>query len=471
MKRVPRLVETVRLPDFRDAASKQEFWRKHDAHMYQLRLVFLTFSFVIFTSFALLDAQATNDTAEMMLFTRGLTGLFLFAGLIGFALPGRTPDQRETAIRICALSTCGGEIILIVLAPAEIAAHYQFGLGLIISAGALLLVPRFSTTVQVLAITLCAYAITLPWHSGGITASVVNTFYIIVIAVAVLIGSYERERLARLQAITGDALERSNMQLQASRQAALDARDKEIAANRAKNQFLASVSHELRTPMNAILGFSGIIRSEMFGPVQNAKYAEYIEHIHSSGLLLQTNIDDLLDLARLEAGKIGWVDELFTIETALENIQATCRLAAEEAGVALDISNNAPGLEINADPTRIVQAVVNLTTNAVKFSSAGQTVRIRVEPDLAGNCAIQVIDAGCGMSPDHLEMVRMPFAQAHEDSYSKGKGGLGLGLAIVSGITEMLEGRLDLDSKEDAGTTATLVIPAHRIVSTLRKAA
>lgn len=469
--RFPGLAEMMRLPAFRDTAAEQAFWQHHDAQMYHLRLMFLVFSLVIFMCFGFLDARTGGDSAALMVAIRSIAAMIMLVGIISFALPYGTLKQRENAIEICAFATAISTILLLIIAPKETANHYQFGLGVIVSVGALMLTPRFQTTTRVVVITMGVYLLTVPWHSGTMIDNVVHTLYNLLVAIAVLVGSFERERLVRVQAVMGEALAHTNAELRESQQAAIRARDKEIAANCAKNQFLASVSHELRTPMNAILGFSGMIRSEVFGPETNPKYAEYIEHIHNSGLLLQTNIDDLLDLARLESGKIGWVDETFSLDTALDNVLATCRVTAKEAGIALVLSNDAPNLVVNADPTRIAQATINLVTNAVKFSDPGQEVRIRVERDAAGTCRLHVADAGCGMAPEHLERVCVPFAQAHADSYSKGKGGLGLGLAIVSGITAMMEGRFELTSKEGVGTTATLVIPAHRIVTALSRAA
>jgi len=467
----PGLAEKMRLPAFRDTTAEQVFWQHHDAQMFHLRLIFLVFSLVIFASFYFLDMHVGGEPASLMVTIRLIAVMFMLVGIVSFAMPYGTLQQRENAMEICAFSTGISTILLLIIAPPEAADHYQFGLGVITGVGALIMTPRFRTTARILAITMGVYLVTVPWHSGTMVDGVIHTFYNTLIAIAVLVGSFERERLARVQAVMGEALARSNAELRVTQQAAIRARDKEIAANRAKNQFLASVSHELRTPMNAILGFSGMIRSEIFGAETNPKYAEYIEHIHSSGLLLQTNIDDLLDLARLESGKIGWVDETFALDTILDSTLATCRATAREAGITVSLSNDAPGVVVNADPTRVAQATINLVTNALKFSEPGQQVDIRMAQDAAGTCRIHVTDTGCGMAPEHLERVCMPFAQAHADSYSKGKGGLGLGLAIVSGITAMMEGQFELTSKEGVGTTATLVIPPHRVVTLLDRAA
>jgi signal transduction histidine kinase len=296
------------------------------------------------------------------------------------------------------------------------------------------------------------------------TAAIVNTIFNLMVAGAVLVGSFERERLARLQAITSDELAHSNAQLRASRIEAVKARDTAIMANRSKSHFLANMSHELRTPLNAILGFSDMIKSEMFGPVNEPRYRDYIGHIHSSGTLLQSNIDDLLDLARLESGKFGWEDANFDLNIMVGSAVATCEINAQDAGVALSHIGDSPDAMGHADEARLKQAVINLITNALKFTDEGGSVEVSTTITADGSYVVQVRDTGCGMSSEDLQRVRTPFAQAHGDSYSKGKGGLGLGLAIVSGIMERVDGRFDLDSTEGVGTTACLILPKKRIL-------
>lgn len=431
--------------------------------MQATRAIFLIFSLFVTTAFYRLDYEVGGEAAPMLMATRTAV-IALFLGAVAlFVTRERMARQREWAIVLCGTASGLGQIAMIVLAPPEATPHYQFGLGVIMSVGALMLVPRFATVAGMFGVILSAYLLTVPWHTTQLVDGVVNTLFNMLIAAAILIGSFERERLARNQAILGEALVASNAKLKASRHEALMARDKALAANEAKNRFLASVSHELRTPMNAILGFSDMIRSEVFGPVENDKYREYIGHIRASGMLLQANIDDLLDLARLEAGKLGWCDEVFPLGEALEKAVATCGETARRADIGIVLEDRTDGAVVEADPTRIAQAVINLVTNAVKFSEAGQTVRVQAWRDTGGDGMIRVVDAGRGMSAENLEQVRKPFAQAHTDSYSKGKGGLGLGLAIVSGIVSTMGGRLHLESREGEGTTATLVVPARRM--------
>lgn len=471
LKRLSSFANERGMPSLGDAETEIAFWRKHDRQMYSLRLSFLIMSLFVFPAFGLLDWHIGGASALPMLYVRAAAFFILLFVVIRFAAPTTTPDTRENLIKLGALATIGGELLLLLIAPEEAAQHYQFGLCVIMSIGAIIIVPRFRTTAMIFATMLAVYISTLAWHPGDLTMVIVNAILNIMVAGAVLVGSYERERLARLQAVTSNELTATNAQLQISRLDAVKARDEAIAASRSKNHFLANISHELRTPLNAILGFSDMIRSEMFGPVNEPRYVSYINYIHSSGTLLQSNINDLLDLARLESGKFGWEDESFDLCKMIRSAIATCQISASEAGVMLAYVPHTPDITICADRARLMQALINLITNAVKFSDPNELVEISMIVDCDGKCVIQVRDAGCGMSPENLERVRKPFAQAHEDSYSKGKGGLGLGLAIVSGIAERVDGRFELDSRENIGTVARLILPPNRVNCLNTKAA
>jgi len=461
----------MRMPQFRDSEAEKAFWARYNAQIHAVRIFFMAACVVIFIGFAALDIAAGGENASTMLIVRTITALIMIICLTAVCMPCKTVEVQDHAFEICTLGAGFSIVIFILLAPSETTMYYQFALTVVFSVMALILMLRFATILRVTAMVMGAYILTLPWHTTNLADCIVATIFNTLVAVAVVIGSYERERLVRLQAIMGDAMINANDDLRTSQRDAVAARDEAIAANRAKSHFLASVSHELRTPMNAILGFSGMINSEIFGPVQNAKYSEYVEHIHNSGQLLQANIDDLLDIARFEAGKIGWVDETFIAHEVLDSAIATCQAAAQKAGVTVAITHAAHPMTIEADPMRISQAVINLVTNAVKFSDSGQRVDIRVVRDSSGDCLIHVADNGCGISIEQLAEVRKPFAQAHADSYSKSKGGLGLGLSIVSGIVTAMEGRLDLESEQGVGTTATLVIPARRIGAAMQEVA
>jgi len=232
-------------------------------------------------------------------------------------------------------------------------------------------------------------------------------------------------------------------------------------ANRAKSEFLALMSHELRTPLNAIIGFSEMMSAEMFGGLGNERYRAYVTDIRASGVHLLSLINDLLDLSKAEADKLelreSYVDVAATIAHSLRMISSR----AEHAGVTLatDLPKETPLLW--ADERRLTQILLNLLTNAVKFTPRGGEARIAVawKPD---SLAIAVRDTGIGIAQEDVPRVMIPFVQVG-DLYSRPQEGSGLGLPLCKRLVELHGGTLELDSAPGRGTTVTVRFPARRI--------
>ncbi len=236
----------------------------------------------------------------------------------------------------------------------------------------------------------------------------------------------------------------------------VQARDAAQAAARAKAQFLATMSHELRTPLNSIIGFSEMMTEELFGPLGAQRYRDYAQGIRDSGCHLLELIDDVLDMAKIDAGK--YVIRRLPLD--LTPVVADClRLVAgraEEAGIGLEPP--APGRwTIAADRRAVRQILLNLLSNAIKFTPAGGRIRVGIEAE-AGHVAVVVADTGIGIPEDKLALVTEPFEQAHS-GYSAAQG-TGLGLSITKSLVELHGGRLDIRSREGAGTVVTVMLPA-----------
>jgi signal transduction histidine kinase len=247
-------------------------------------------------------------------------------------------------------------------------------------------------------------------------------------------------------------------------QALVAARDQADLANRAKSEFLANISHELRTPLNAVLGFSEVICHEMFGPVGVTRYKEFAQDIHDSGMHLLSIINDILDLAKIEAGRLELHDELISVEALFDAVQRIVRERVRNAGlrIAAEIAPDLP--PIRADQRALKQILLNLLSNAVKFTPAGGqiTLQATVEPD--GGVAFRVRDTGIGIAAGDLSKALEPFGQV-DSSLARKYEGAGLGLPISRALVELHRGRFALASEPGVGTTVTFSLPPDRIAA------
>jgi PAS domain S-box-containing protein len=238
-----------------------------------------------------------------------------------------------------------------------------------------------------------------------------------------------------------------------------------IAANRAKSEFLAHMSHELRTPLNSVLGFSQIIRDATFGPEFIDRYREYAGDIYDSARHLLDLITDILDIAKIEAGETS-VD---AHPVDLSEIIASClRLVAQQLNSKLHrpvIEIADPDLRLNADSRLVCQILVNIVTNASKFTKHGGTIAISVDRAPDGGMRIRVADNGIGMDEGDIVRAMEPFGQVRH-SPDVAHGGTGLGLPLAKKFVELHGGTLSLTSKLGKGTIVTIAFPPERTIET-----
>jgi two-component system cell cycle sensor histidine kinase PleC len=237
------------------------------------------------------------------------------------------------------------------------------------------------------------------------------------------------------------------------------ARSQAESANRAKSEFLANMSHELRTPLNAIVGFAEIISKEILGPMADKKYLEYVTDIHSSGLLLLSIINDVLDMAKIEVGKLELAAEPVQISQMVKDTLAMVREQAQKRDIELVASVPNEEIFFVGDERALKQALLNIVSNSVKFSRDGGRVDVRARRDVE-NLTLEVEDHGIGMSKQAMERALQPFEQA-DSSISRVYGGTGLGLPIAKGLAEAHGGTLTLESCEGEGTRVRIVLPAQ----------
>ena len=232
-------------------------------------------------------------------------------------------------------------------------------------------------------------------------------------------------------------------------------------ANRAKSEFLANMSHELRTPLNAINGFSEMMASQMFGPLGDPRYASYAADILSSGQHLLALINDILDMSKIEAGKMNLRFEKIDIIDVAEDSMRLVRDRAEQTGLtlAIDVPPDVPELE--ADYRALKQVMLNLLSNAVKFTPRGGTITVRARLAGSQTMVVSVTDTGIGIAKEDLSRLARPFEQV-EGQQAKTTQGTGLGLALTKSLVEMHSGSFKMESQPGAGTTVSFTLPLRR---------
>ena len=239
------------------------------------------------------------------------------------------------------------------------------------------------------------------------------------------------------------------------------AAEEAIAANRAKSEFMAAISHELHTPLNAIIGFSEMMKEEALGPMENEQYKAYTGEIYNSGGHLLAIINDILDIAKIEAGNTtleeNLVDPVIVAEAAIGLISGR----PEAKGLDITITHPNPSPYLMADPRAVKQILLNLLSNAVKFTETG-SVTVKIGSSIDGWMTISVSDTGIGIPADEIEKLAQPFYQV-DGSLARKFEGTGLGLALATSLMELHEGELVVESEEGQGTTVTCRFPPKRM--------
>ncbi len=263
-----------------------------------------------------------------------------------------------------------------------------------------------------------------------------------------------------------DEIQTRDHQLQRKNEELGKAKEFAEGANRAKSHFLANISHELRTPLNAIIGFSSILINQLFGPLGHAKYGEYSKDINEAGVHLLDIINDILDLSKAEAGRLQMVFEDVFIERAINKCISITSERSSEAGVTIstDIPRGLP--PIMADRLRFIQIMLNVLSNAVKFTPRGGSVHITVNTQSRGShvtdFVISVRDTGIGMSQEHIEKAFQSFGQIDSDLNRKYEG-TGLGLPLTKKLVDLHHGSIRIQSELNVGTMVELHFLANPV--------
>jgi two-component system cell cycle sensor histidine kinase PleC len=323
----------------------------------------------------------------------------------------------------------------------------------------------FLTGVATLTLPLALLFLT----SGDTIAHVLLAFLPLVVSYVVLSGLTARNRVNEMLSARF-AMEDLSQALMSARDEAIGKRREAEIANASKTTFLANMSHELRTPLNAIIGFSEIIATEALGKA-NPRYPEYACDIHSSGTHLLALINEILDVAKIEAGRMEIDPRPLDLVPHIEAIEKimSIRCQEKELEIVYEVAPNAP--LIWADERAFRQILINLVSNAVKFSPVGGKILVRcAEGDAEPGLLVSVADHGPGIPADKLALLFQPFAQV-DNRFDTHHGGTGLGLALVEGLAKLHGGRAWLESGEGRGTTAYVYFPLVPLNGTIQAAA
>ncbi len=398
-----------------------------------------TLSYVLFTPALVLLATADRavmrrNARKLALCTLALTGV-----LAGLFVPTNIPLT----------STIPLALVLITLA-CEIEGA---ALGLLV------------TQIIISACTVAGLPLSaLVWFPMGQQLYFTQIFLGILVGVMLPAAAAISERRTLKDAIT-DALHREekvSLALRASEAKYRAKAEEAAAASHAKSDFLASMSHELRTPLNAILGFSDIIKAEMFGPLGHPKYREYADDVYRSGTHLLDLINDVLDLSKIDAGKMELRERRFALEELVGEAVALLRdRAAGRMTLKMDMPRDLP--HVLADFRLVKQILINLLSNALKFTPDGGMVTISARPAPDGGLWLQVTDNGIGMNTAQLEKAFSQYGQI-DSHVARSHQGTGLGLPISRALARLHGGELLAESWPGSGTRMTLALPPSRVV-------
>ncbi|WCL55306.1 PAS domain-containing sensor histidine kinase [Gimibacter soli] len=274
------------------------------------------------------------------------------------------------------------------------------------------------------------------------------------------IGRVERNDLGRPRLVIGsvqDFTDVSNLQDKMN-----EALMRETEANRSKTEFLANLSHELRTPLNAIIGYAGLIQSLDFTSDNQERLKGYAGYISHAGSLLNELVGDILEMSRVDLGLVELREQELEVGSLLEKVRTMSQTRAKEKNIRLYIECAKDMPQLWGDRLRLLQVILNLVTNSIKFTEPGGWVTMEAYVRRDHGIRLAVSDNGCGMSPDDVSRAVARFSKLHSVWTSEKQSGLGLGLAIVDALSKLHQAKLSIDSTPGAGTTVILDFPPER---------
>jgi signal transduction histidine kinase len=441
---------------FKDREVERDFSDRSFVSSLPFVRLYLCAAVVLYGAFGFLDSIVGADEVGKLWAIRYGFAVPIMTLVFGLSFTKRFNSYVQPALTLAMGAAGFGVVLMTAVLSAPLNSQYYAGLIMVVIYCGSLLGLRFAYSLMVTLTILASYQIvSLLINPISPQDYLSNNFFLGMSTGVGLFSSYILETHIRNNYVAQKIIEHKNDVMRALL-------DEAEAANRAKSEFLAVMSHELRTPLNAILGFSEMFMQQLMGPLGSPKYMEYAGDIHDSGQHLLAIINDILDLAKAESGKLELSEEPTSLNEIMDATLRMCQHKAIEGRVELEYEGQENAPHVVVDPRLFRQVALNLVSNAVKFTPSGGRVKIDMRISAATGVTLLVKDTGIGIAAQDIDRVLRPFEQV-ESALSRRHGGTGLGLPYSKKVIEIHGGKLILASQVGMGTTVRVELPASRV--------
>jgi len=442
---------------FRNAAVEQTFIRETLRQSLNFVRSYLIAGTGLYICFGVLDWIVGGDTLPALWAIRYAVVCPILLGIFALTFFPVFLRVSQPALAAAMLASGFGIVVMTAIMHAPWNSQYYAGLIMVVIYCGSLIRLKFIHSLWIsLLMIACYQAVGLVINPIATKDFINNDFFLIMATGVGLFSGYIQEMYIRRAYVGQKIIEDKNtvttMLLHEANQ-----------ANKSKSEFLATMSHEFRTPLNAIIGFSDIIKNQTFGAIGNKQYAEYANDINSSGLHLLAIINDVLDLAKADAGKVQLAEREVDFTDVLRRCVRMCHERAQSGKVRLLFPDCTEPVYIMGDERLLLQIAINIVSNAVKFTPEGGDVRLTLHARMGEGVTMKVADTGIGIPQEDIQRVLRPFEQV-ESSYARKHGGSGLGLPYADRLARLHGGELTLQSIVGRGTTVTVRLPAERLL-------